>query len=85
MRGPKKQFEMLWRGAKSYGSSADVLAGNFASGVHPLSSKLNLASHIAHWSICLGMEVNNDFPENVLLENVFPSATPVSPYHLLVR
>ena len=48
MRGPKKQFEMLWRGAKSYGSSADVLAGNFASGVHPVSGKLNLASQIAH-------------------------------------
>ena len=35
IRGPKKQFEMVWRGAKSYGSSADVLTGNFASGMAP--------------------------------------------------
>jgi len=34
LRGKKKQFEVLWRGAKSYGSSADVLTGNFASGGH---------------------------------------------------
>lgn len=33
IRGPKKQFEMVWRGAKSYGSSADILTGNFASGI----------------------------------------------------
>ena len=32
IRGAKKQFELVWRGAKSYGSSADVLTGNFASG-----------------------------------------------------
>ena len=32
IRGTKKQFELVWRGAKSYGSSADVLTGNFASG-----------------------------------------------------
>ena len=31
-RREPKEFELLWRGAKSYGSSADVLAGNFASG-----------------------------------------------------
>ena len=31
-RREPKEFELLWRGAKSYGSSADILAGNFASG-----------------------------------------------------
>ncbi len=49
IRGPKKQFEMVWRGAKSYGSSADVLTGNFASGtvllpchLHPCFDLLQL-------------------------------------------
>lgn len=27
-----KALELLWRGAKSYGASADVFTGNFASG-----------------------------------------------------
>ena len=77
MRGPKKQFEMLWRGAKSYGSSADVLAGNFASGVHPVSGKLNLASQIAHKSILFG-HGNERCP---FTEYFFP-AKPVSPHQV---
>ena len=40
IRGPKKQFELVWRGAKSYGSSADVLTGNFASGIVPMPGPL---------------------------------------------
>ncbi len=42
IRGPKKQFEMVWRGAKSYGSSADVLTGNFASGTVPMPAQIPL-------------------------------------------
>ena len=32
IRKSKKQMEMVWRGAESYGKDADVLACNFPSG-----------------------------------------------------
>lgn len=32
LRRESKQLELLWRGAKSYGSSADVFTGNFPNG-----------------------------------------------------
>lgn len=32
-----RELEHLWRGAKSYGSSADVFTGNFASGVRSVA------------------------------------------------
>ncbi len=59
VRGPKKQFEVLWRGAKSYGPSADVLTGNFASGVHPFSPELALASCVTHESTLLSARMSN--------------------------
>lgn len=31
-RAAKKQMEVLWRGAASFGETADVLTGNFLSG-----------------------------------------------------
>lgn len=31
-RKGRKEMELLWRGAASFGSSADVFTGNFASG-----------------------------------------------------
>lgn len=46
IRGPKKQFELLWRGAKSYGSSADVLTGNFASGAPSHAQSLPIHSRL---------------------------------------
>jgi len=32
VRKPAKQMEMLWRGAKSFGDSADVFTSNFPTG-----------------------------------------------------
>lgn len=31
-RKKRKEMELLWRGAASFGSDADVFTGNFASG-----------------------------------------------------
>ena len=33
VRKPKKQLEVLWRGAKSFGNSADVFTHNFPTGM----------------------------------------------------
>lgn len=48
VRKQAKQMEMLWRGAKSFGDTADVFTSNFPTGM--------CKKHLLQYASCLGTD-----------------------------
>ena len=58
MRKPAKQMEMLWRGAKSFGDTADVFTSNFPTGACILQF-INAHQLLCHPYMCCGCFLNS--------------------------